>query len=288
MWLNKVRCDSVVEKKCGRKICVLVFCLIVSLELFCCKYSRMLDGRPVYGVFLSLGPSDMAKMAEYQTVVIDAQYFSKKDIAYLKAQGCTLYSYINIGSLENFRDYYNTYSELTLGNYENWEEEQWIDVSSAKWQKFLISIEKKLLDKGIDGFFVDNCDVYYEYPTEAIFEGITTILEHLMEYHKPVIINGGDTYIMRYQQFCGSLIHIMTGVNQETVWSKINFDTGRFSAQTKSERNYFQNYIEMCDSYGLDVYLLEYTTDNRLKQKIEKYCAKNKFQYYISDSIELD
>lgn len=288
MWLDKVRCDGVVEKKYGRKICVLVFCLIVSLELFGCKYRKMVASRPVYGVFLSLGPSDMAKIAEYQTVVIDAQYFSKKDIAYLKAQGCTVYSYINIGSIENFRDYYNTYSKLTLGNYENWKEEQWIDVSSAKWQQFLVSLEKKLLDKGIDGFFVDNCDVYYEYPTEAIFEGITTILEHLMEYHKPVIINGGDTYIMRFQQFRGSLIRIMTGVNQETVWSKINFDTGRFSTQTKSERNYFQNYIEMCDSYGLDVYLLEYTTDNRLKQKIEKYCAKNKFQYYISDSIELD
>lgn len=275
-------------KRNGTKICVLILCLAVSLGLFGCEYGRMLDGRPGYGVFLSLGPSDMAKIAEYQTVVIDAQYFSKKDIAYLKAQGCTVYSYINIGSIENFRDYYNTYSKLTLGNYQNWKEEQWIDVSSAKWQQFLVSLEKKLLDKGIDGFFVDNCDVYYEYPTEAIFEGITTILEHLMEYHKPVIINGGDTYIMRFQQFRGSLIRIMTGVNQETVWSKINFDTGRFSTQTKSERNYFQNYIEMCDSYGLDVYLLEYTTDNRLKQKIEKYCAKNKFQYYISDSIELD
>lgn len=269
-------------------ICLFIIFNILLLGLFGCKSLKKDDSKQDYGVFLSLDSSDIAKIAGYQTVVIDAQFFSKKDIKYLKAQGCTVYSYINVGALENFREYYDTYSNLALGDYETWDEEQWIDVSSIAWQKFLISLEEELLDKEIDGFFVDNCDVYYEYPTDDIFEGLTTILEHLMEYGKPVIINGGDTYVTKFYDSCGSPRRIMTGVNQEAVWSKIDFDTGKFSAQTKNDREYFTDYVEACSSYGLDVYLLEYTTNYALKQKIRKYCMENRFHYYISDSIELD
>lgn len=272
--------------KYGIRICTIF--LTLTLTMSGCREVAKDDRRKDYGVFLSLDSSDLEKIAGYRTVVIDAQYFSKKDIGYLKAQGCTVYSYINIGSIENFREYYDTYLELALGEYENWDEEQWVDVSSTNWQTFLISLEEELLEKGIDGYFVDNCDVYYEYPTDDIFEGLTTILQHLMEYDKPVIVNGGDTYVMKFRDSCGSLKCIMTGVNQESVWSKIDFDTGKLLEQMNNERKYFQDYIEVCKSTGLDVYLLEYTTDDVLKQKIEKYCKKKQFHYYISDSIELD
>ena len=257
---------------------------LYECEVFGKDNSRQKD----YGVFLSLDASDMDRITEYQTVVIDAQYFSKKDIAYLKKQGCTVYSYINIGAIENFREYYDEYSNLALGDYENWEEEKWVDVSSTVWQNFLVSLEEELLDKSIDGFFVDNCDVYYVYHTDDVFEGLTTILEHLMEYGKPVIINGGDTYVMEYETREGSIQRIMTGVNQECVFSRINFKKGGFSAQKKIDREYFQDYIETCDRQGCDVYLIEYTTDRKLKRKIKKYCKKKGFHYYISDSIELD
>ena len=257
---------------------------LYECEVFGKDNSRQKD----YGVFLSLDASDMDRITEYQTVVIDAQYFSKKDIAYLKKQGCTVYSYINIGAIENFREYYDEYSNLALGDYENWEEEKWVDVSSTVWQNFLVSLEEELLDKSIDGFFVDNCDVYYVYHTDDVFEGLTTILEHLMEYGKPVIINGGDTYVMEYETREGSIQRIMTGVNQECVFSRINFKKGSFSAKKKIDREYFQDYIETCDRQGCDVYLIEYTTDCKLRRKIKKYCKKKGFHYYISDSIELD
>ena len=37
-----------------------------------------------YGVFISLDSSALKLLSDYETVVIDAQYFSKKDISYLK------------------------------------------------------------------------------------------------------------------------------------------------------------------------------------------------------------
>ncbi len=50
--------------------------------------------------------------------------FSKKDIRKLHAGGTKVYSYLNIGSIENFRSYYKTYEHLAIGDYENWEEEK--------------------------------------------------------------------------------------------------------------------------------------------------------------------
>lgn len=278
-------------KKIYHKIFIIAIYLILMLFVISLLESDIFvkqDEEQDYGVFLSLDSSDMERIQGYRTVVIDAQYFSKEDIAYLEKQGSTVYSYINIGSIENFRKYYDNYANLTLGPYENWEEEKWMDVSAYAWQEFLVSLEEDILDKGVNGFFVDNCDVYYEYPTEEIFSGLTVILEHLMGYGKPVIINGGDSYVRKFMERYGNPKRIMTGINQECVWSEINFETGTFSVRTGEEYAYFKDYVETCKGYGLDVYLLEYTTEKKMKQKIKEYCTENQFQCYISDSIELD
>lgn len=264
-------------------VMILIFISISSI----CKISGNEKKQKDYGVFISLDDSDVKKISAYKTVIIDAQYFSKKDIEYLKRKGCTVYSYINIGSIEVFRDYYEKYSGLSLDNYENWDEEKWMDVSSYAWQKFLVSLSKKLSNKNIDGFFVDNCDVYYQYPTEEVFEGLTVILKNLMKHKKTVIINGGDTYVTKYQNRYGSLKDIMTGVNQECVFSKIDFEKKKFTVQKKCDRQYFQNYIEMCKDNELDVYIIEYTKNRKLINKIKSYCEKKSFHYYISSSIEL-
>ena len=95
-----------------------------------------------------LDSSQIKKLYGYRLVVIDAQYFSAKDIRTLHKKGVKVYTYLNVGSIENFRDYYKKYEYLTIGTYENWEEEKWVDVSNKDWQKFMGKLSKKLLKKG--------------------------------------------------------------------------------------------------------------------------------------------
>ena len=90
-----------------------------------------------------------------------------------------------------------------------------------------------------------------------------------------------------YQSRYGSAADIMTGVNQESVWSRIDFTTKTFHTQKKTEREYFCQYLQACNADGMDVYLLEYTTDHKLIRRIKKYCRKKKYDYYIADSLEL-
>lgn len=81
------------------------------------------------------------------------------------------------------------------------------------------------MEKGVDGFFVDNCDVYDYAHKKDIFDGLTVILKKIRAMGKPVVVNGGDIYVTAYQSRYGSAADIMTGVNQESVWSRIDFTT---------------------------------------------------------------
>ena len=130
-----------------------------------------------YGVFLNADASSLERFKMCETIVIDAQYFTKRDIELLHQNGTVVYTYLNIGSIENFREYYTAYAELAIGEYEHWEEEEWVDVANPDWQKFIGQLSQELYEKGVDGFFIDNCDVYYYAPCESIFEGLTAILQ---------------------------------------------------------------------------------------------------------------
>ena len=270
------------------KVLALIFVIVLISGYFLIKDSNTSTfEKNDYGVFLNADASSLKQLKNYDLIVIDAQYFTKSDIELLHQNGTKVYTYLNIGSIENFREYYTSYEKLTIGRYEHWDEEKWVDVADPDWQKFMEQLSQELFEKGVDGFFIDNCDVYYYAPRESIFEGLTAILQNIMTFDKAVIINGGDTYVTEYSERYGAIDHIMTGVNQESVWSAIDFDKGTFYEQTKETRDYYCNYLEACQADGMDVYLLEYTTDKKLIQKIKKYCNEHDFHFYISNSLEL-
>lgn len=241
-----------------------------------------------YGVFLSV-EDNLMSLSSYETVVIDTQNFSSDEIKQFRDAGHKVISYINIGSIESFRDYYDEYSDLALGSYEHWDEEVWIDVSSSRWQAFVVDkLIPSLLEKGIDGFFVDNCDVYYNFPKPEIMAGLTVMMKAMVATGLKVIINGGDQYLDAYCASGESWSDVITGINQETVFSKIIWDSDKFGAASADDREYFCDYVERYAALGADIYLLEYTTDKKLVNEIDSYCGRNGFAYYVSDSIELD
>ena len=266
--------------------------LIPTLVLSSC----VLPNKPVkvdqfsYGVFLGLEEDGLDKIIEskYSTVVIDAQNFSSESVQKIKDNNQTIYSYLNIGSIENFRPYYDQFQDLIIGEYQHWEEERWIDVSAPRWQNFVLNdLSVSILNKGVDGLFIDNTDVFYEFDENiSYFHGLNNMLTELKK-RTYICINGGDIFVNRYLNQYGSLDPILDGVNQETVFSKINWEDNTFGENTREEVNYYKEYVETVAKTKKDVYLLEYTTDDNLKEKIASYCQEKGFKYYISESLEL-
>ena len=123
--------------------------------------------------------------------------------------------------------------------------------------------------------------------TDEIFDGVTNILKGFKNLNTYVIINGGDAYVTEYVKRNSELDSIMDAENQETIFSKINWDDETFTSNESSETTYFKEYVEMVSSYGKDVYLLEYTTDSKLISRIDDYCSEKGYTYYASDKLEL-
>ena len=262
---------------------LLAFAILILLFKTNCKA----DNENLYGVYLGMNPEEIEDRDLAQTMVIDAQYYTEDEISALKDEGHNVYTYLNLGSIESFRDYYSDYKDITLGVYENWEDEQWVDVSQAKWQEFISSKADELLAKGVDGFFIDNCDVYYQYPTEEIFTGVSDILEDLKAKGGYVLINGGDAFVTEYYNRNQSLDNVLDGVNQESVYTCIYWDDDSFGINTLEDREYFSDYLNMVMEDDKDAYALEYATDSEIEAEAMKYDSDMGYITYVSHSLEL-
>ncbi len=244
-----------------------------------------------YGVYL--GVDDLSKLKKLSKnndiIVIEGQSFTKKQIKKLKEDGRKVYGYLDAGSLETYRPYYKKFKHLRLDPYENWPDEYWVDVSDVSWQDYIgRKIAGKLADKGVDGFFIDNCDVYSVYNEKnRFYKGLVSIMKKLRKFDKDIIINGGDVFVKRLIKEKNT--DLIDAINQETVFSRIvDYDDDVFAAQKAKEKWYYKDYIKKVKKKGLKVFLLEYTTDNAVKKKIDSYCKKNGFRYYISGRVSLD
>ena len=78
-----------------------------------------------------------------------------------------------------------------------------------------------------------------------------------------------------------------TGVNQECVFTNIDFENEQLILQNSEDTAYYQAYLEKCRAKGLMVYLLEYSDKDKFPSEINEYCRLHQFNYYISASIDL-
>lgn len=268
------------------------FLLLLPLLILCLICLRFFHPKPAansktYGVFIGLETADLKRLRPYRTVVIEPSTFTAEQIKALQAEGKSVYGYLNLGSLENYRPYYERFASLTLAPYENWPEERWVDVSSPVWQTFVVDeLGTAYASLGLDGFFLDNCDVYALYPREDIFNGLTTMLRGLSRYQKPCIINGGDVFVSACMEN-GTARTLFDGVNQESVFTKIDFAKNRYAAQDAETRAYYLDYLTRAKEAGLKVYLLEYRPTAKLAAEIQDYCEKNGFVAYLANEKEL-
>ena len=252
-----------------------------------------------YGVFLGVDEDSFSVdlFDGYDMVVVDAQELRKEQLAQLHARGHIVYSYLNVGSIEDFRDYYEDFEDICLDRYKNWPEENWIDVTKEEWQSFVtVDLPARIfeMDPKTDGLFLDNLDVYFhmaasrKYRTESE-EAYDSLVRILKAYHAaeiPVLINGAEDFVQRLLE--DGMEELTEGVNQETVFTAIkDYRRDRFEAQDEEETEYYCEYLEKCAEAGLQVFLLEYTDDLSLEAQIAGYCREKGFRYYISGHVNL-
>lgn len=269
-----------------KKFSVIILAVVAGLVLFAFAGAGFMK-KKYYGVFIGIGKEDGMKLNNYEVLVLEPTEFNKYDINKLHEKNKKIYAYLDIGSLENYRPYYDKFKDKILGNYESWEDEYWMDVSDKEWQNFVVDeLAKEIADKGCDGFFIDNCDVYYQFQDKNIFEGLCYMLKGLRKYNLDTIINGGDTFVSKCIDERNAK-EMFDGVNQECVFTDIDFEHKTYTEKSMEEREYFIKYLKNVKSQGLKVYILEYGANKSMLREIESFCNENGFHFYNTKSLEL-
>ena len=135
-----------------KKFVLIVLAVVCGLVLFTFTKTYFIPDK-YYGVFIGISKEDGMKLNNYEVLVLEPTEFNKDDIKKLHEKNKKIYAYLNIGSLENYRQYYGEFKDKTLGAYENWKDESWMDVSDKEWQDLIVNdLGKSIADKGFDGF----------------------------------------------------------------------------------------------------------------------------------------
>lgn len=253
-----------------------------------------------FGVFLGIDKNNFSTdlFEGYDLVVVDAQELRSEQLAQLHAKGHRVFSYLNVGSIEKSRSYYKEYSGFCLDRYDNWPDEYWVDVTREEWKEF---VTQELVDAitgkdpRIDGLFLDNLDIFahvsetrkYRGMAADTYEALKEILRAYGNRELPVLVNGADVFVSALLEEGEE--GLLMGVNQETVFSRIrDYDDDRFGVQKEEDRDYYLSYLETCRKAGLEVFLLEYTTDPDVEREILEYCDRKGYRCYISAHVDLN
>ena len=97
--------------------------------------------------------------------------FTAANVAALKNNGQNkVLSYLNLGSCEHWRDYWNSVPSgfvscsankaAQAGSYDGYSDETWMNVGNADYQNLILNyVAPRLVAQGADGFYLDNLEI---------------------------------------------------------------------------------------------------------------------------------
>ena len=231
------------------------------------------------------------KCAQNDLAVIDLDGVSQSVITAARNRGVQIYGYLNAGSLESERSYYEKFKSIRLAAYDGWPGEYWVDVTNTAWKTHLIEEARKMKAMGATGLYLDNTDILYMVeagfqeertslirtaPTAGnVYKALSDVVKQLENTVGIVVMpNGGDIFVRRF-------VKDNPGLLKTVVQESVLYDGNK--RQPSSETKYYTEYLDWCISQGIYVRGIEYTTSSTNAQTCQNYYKDHGWQeLYIS------
>lgn len=222
-------------------------------------------------------------------IVIESDDYTKEQIQALRKKGYKILAYLSIGTIEKERGWYKSYAGCRLRQLEDWPNEYYADVRKSNWRRFLINRAAALKKRGCDGWWLDNIDVYSEYKSTAMFNAILSVFMSIKKLKGYVMVNGGSEWIDDALDKNLKISKYLNGYTQEEVISRIldYSGKGKFGTQVKEDSTYYKKMLRRARDNKIEGFCLEYTKNEKIKEKIIQWCKSNKINYYISGDVRL-
>ena len=222
-------------------------------------------------------------------VVIEPDDYSPEEVQTIRKKGYKVLGYLSVGTLEKYRPWFKEFSKYKFEKLDDWPDEYYIDVRKNPWRKFLAKRATEIKEKGFDGWWLDNIDVYSEHKSKAMFTAIASIFLKLKAIGGYVMINGGSEWVDDAIDRGEPLKKYINGYTQEEVFSRIvNYSgKGKFGKQNSEDSKYYREMLKKAVKKGVAGFMLEYTRTESLKERIREWAKENKVSYYIAENVNL-
>ena len=242
-----------------------------------------------YKVFLSTKVNPFRLEPGSGIMALEPEDYTVDQIKAIKGKGYKVLGYVSVGTIEMERPWWKEFSNYKLKRLPDWPKEFYMDVREEAWQAFLINRAREIQAMGFDGWWLDNIDVYSEYKSKKMFRAIGEVLRKFQALGDYVMINGGSEWLDDAIDQGEKLTDYIQGYTQEEVFSLIDdYDgKGKFGIQEAEDTFFYTGLIIKAIRKKVDCFLLEYTRDSKLKEKIEAWCRKYGASCCVSENVDL-
>lgn len=232
------------------------------------------------GFFQDRTNGSLTNLDKYNVSVINTDYYSKEQIQSIQNKHTEVFGYINIGLIYKTDPNYNQFKDAVLKEYEKDSNYCWVDVRNEDWDEYILNAIQGMLDKGVDGVYLDGTKVYEQYGDSTYYarQSIGSFMKKVINKDKKLMIQGCSNLLWNFN-FDGNnnypAYHVDYYVEEEMLTMVVDEATNTFGARDSESVNSLNSVItEANETFTFNVILVEHEIDQETNDKIISYCEE--------------
>lgn len=206
------------------------------------------------------------QVADYRMVIVEPDFYNKKEIAKLKAAGPKILAYVTLGEVDPNRWYYPILEEEGfLGINPNWNS-SYLNLESERVRRVILDrILPQIMAKKPDGLFLDTIDAVSPVTERGHLKPYMTELIKMIRHEYPEIViiqNAGLFLIEDTQEHIDAFL-------TEALTSDYDFTSGTYRVRTdeeiKQRLDYLNHYVELT---GIPFFIIEFAENEDQRKEI--------------------
>jgi hypothetical protein len=220
----------------------------------------------------------LRRYRDFGLVIVDGENARAKDVAAIqRASGGLVLAYLDVGTIEDYRDWYIAAKPFRLDYWGEW----YANVNAAGYRSLMLKrVAPGMLAKGFDGLFLDNTDMTETHPAQkvgmrALVAGLSRLLR---ERGKLLMAQNGAEVNWPLRRF-------YEGINFEDVSFSYDFDRHAYIRLSAPAAAQAQRNIRRYRRAGLKLTATDYVAARKAKDTriaVRNACSASALPY-VSD-----
>lgn len=229
------------------------------------------------------------ELINYDRVVVDPSYLSPKQLRELHNANTKVFAYLSVGEYSG--DVIpDSLQDVRVGTNRVWQS-QVMDLSSPKWQQFLLNQTIEFRNLGYDGIFLDTLDSYSLFSDEdsnqVQKDSLVKTINQLGQ--KIVMANKGPFRLILNRGFevLNELSVPIDAVVAESLYSKFSVQDGIYETVDETDTLWLKKELDQVKSKNIEVIVIDYLSpfDRDNQRKAAKKIIKLGYTPYVSDGL---